>query len=196
MNSSAANVTVIPLPAPWQAADIGYPGLIGSTAISAGVYTVSGAGVMGGTADSLRFVYQPVGLAGAIYSKISAINVGGTNSCVGIMLRESVSPASSYVFVGLATNGVVRFQARTATGGNTISTLMSSTMIYPPNSWMLLARSYDIVYAEVSVDGLSWSLVNYVSAPMSSTVYAGFAVASGVTNRLDSGTFTSLTLQP
>ena len=46
------------IPAPWQTASIGNLGANGSVAVSNGVYSVTSAGNISGTADNFNFLYQ------------------------------------------------------------------------------------------------------------------------------------------
>jgi hypothetical protein len=81
VSSAPANVTVTILPAPWQTVDVGNVAVAGSASISGGLHTVAGAGKLSGTADSSRFLYQPLSGDGSIQACISSAQSRG--SCHG-----------------------------------------------------------------------------------------------------------------
>jgi len=78
----------------WDEADIGTVGAAGSTAVSSGAYTVKAySGRLGGTADSLHFLYQPVT---GDFDLILRANVQTWsdyyNMQYGITVRDSLAP--------------------------------------------------------------------------------------------------------
>lgn len=192
--SPPANITVTGLPAPWQTADIGRVGAVGSATLSNGLYVVKGAGTIGGTADSFRFVYQPLSGDGEIRARLNSVQNIGTAGRVGVIIRESLTSASECAFMGISPDGQIRWQRRGKTGGSTASTT-SSTGI-PPNVWARLVRSGNTISGYKSTDGTTWALVNSRSITMATNIYFGLAVASGSSNTLNTATFSSLTVAP
>jgi hypothetical protein len=183
-----------PLPAPWQTVDIGNVGLTGSALVSGGNYAVTGAGALSGTADSFRFLYQPLSADGEIRGQISAVQNTGANGCVGMLMRETLTSGSRYAFMGLSPSGTFRWQRRASTSGSTSSS--NSGTGTPPKTWARLVRTGNTLYGYKSTDGATWTLVNSNSITMATNIYVGLAVASGSTNTLNCSTFTNLTVVP
>jgi regulation of enolase protein 1 (concanavalin A-like superfamily)/sulfur relay (sulfurtransferase) complex TusBCD TusD component (DsrE family) len=192
--SPPANITVTGLPVPWQTADIGSVNAVGSGTLSNGLYVVKGAGTIGSTADSFRFVYQPLSGDGEIRARLNSVQNTGTAGRVGVMIRESLTSASECAFMGISPDDQIRWQRRSRTGGSTSSTT-SSTGI-PPNVWARLVRSGNTISGYKSTDGTTWTQVNFRSITMATNIYFGLAVASGSSNTLNTATFSSLTVAP
>jgi len=184
----------LPLPAPWQALDIGSVGVAGSASISSGAYTVAGAGTLTGTADAFRFVYQNLSGDGEIRAQVYSVQNTGSSGCVGVMIRESLTSGSSYSLVGLTPGGAFRWQARTGTGGSTVSGQSSAAA--PPNAWVRLVRSGNTLTSYQSSDGVNWTTVNTSTNVMASNIYIGLGVASGSSGTLNTPIFNNVTAVP
>jgi hypothetical protein len=200
LSSAAVSVTVtnpapvVTLPAPWQTADLGNVGVVGSAGVSNGVLTVTGAGLMGGTTDSFRFVYQPLSGDGEIRARVCASQLLN-NDWAGVMIRESMTPGAAYGLVGVVSGNTVRLRARNSTGGNTkTSPAVAGT---PPNVWVRLVRSGNTLTGYKSTDGVNWgSSLGRYNVSMAANIYIGLAVASGSTNGVNTAVFSNLTVVP
>jgi ACR3 family arsenite efflux pump ArsB len=192
--SGPVNITVAELPAPWQTTDIGSVGVAGSASISNGVYTVSGAGTVSGTADNFRFVYQPLIGDGEITVCLNSVQNTGTGGCIGVMLRESLTSGSEYAFMGISPDGTFLWQCRSKTGGSASST--TSTIGTPPSVWTRLVRNGNVLYGYQSADGANWTEVNSYTITMATQIYVGLAVASGSSTTLNTATFTEVAVVP
>ena len=181
------------LPLPWQSVDIGGVARSGTAAASNGVYTVQGAGLVAGTADSFQFVYQPLSADGEMRAQLAAPQTI-TNGVAGVMIRESLTPGSRYVFMGLMGNQGYRWQRRSSSGGSTgASTSGTGT---PPNAWVRVTRAGNTLSGYKSADGTNWTRVNYRSISLATNTYIGFAVSSGSSNTLNRATFKSVNVVP
>jgi hypothetical protein len=185
---------VTSLPVPWQTGDLGNMAVAGNASISGGLYTVTGVGKISGTADSFRFVYQPLSGDGQIQACVSSVQNTGIAGCIGLMIRESLTSSSEYALMGVLPNGKFRWQRRSSTGGTTSST--TSGVSTPPNAWARLVRTNGVFYGYKSANGTTWTLVNSRSIAMATNIYVGLAVASGVSNVLNCSTFTNVTVIP
>ena len=192
--SSPVSVVVTGLPAPWQTADIGSVAVAGSASMSNGLYTVQGAGNISGTADSFRFVYQPLSGDGEIRVRLNSLGNTGTSGRIGVMIRESLTSGSRYAWMGISPDGTFRWQRRDNTGGSTSS--RTSTIGTPPNAWTRLVRTGNALYAYNSTNGTNWTQVSSRSITMATNIYVGLAVASGSSNTLNRATFTNVTVVP
>jgi hypothetical protein len=162
--------------------------------MSNGVYTVKGAGTISGTADSFRFVYQPLSGDGEIKVRLNSVGNTGTSGCIGVIIRESLISSSEYAFMGILPDGTFRWQRRSKTGGTTWST--TSTIGTPPNIWIRLVRTGNALNGYKSSDGINWTQVDSRNITMATNIYIGLAVASGSSNTLNAVTFSNMTVVP
>lgn len=182
------------LPLPWQSADIGTVGLAGSATATNGVYTVSGAGNISGSADNFQFVYQGLSGDGEIACQVTSAGKTGGASCVGVMIRETLTSGSRYALMGVAANGQFRSQRRVTTNGSTAINKAGQTS--PPYSWVRLVRSGNTLSSYKSADGVNWTLVNSSTVTMAANIYVGLAVASGSSTVLNTSVFANVAVVP
>jgi hypothetical protein len=166
---------VTTLPLPWLSGDIGIVAVAGSAGFSNSTFTVNGAGSFNSTADSFRFVYQTLSDDGQISAQINSLDSHGAPATAGVMIRESLTTDSRYVLMG-ASNGKLRRQRRTATGGSTTASSWGNARL--PNLWVRLVRSGGTISSYQSSNGTTWSLVDSFDVGMASNIYLGLAVAS------------------
>jgi hypothetical protein len=196
-NTVLGTITIRPLstlPAPWQTSDIGAVATAGSASASGGLFNVTGAGNLGGTADAFRFVYQPMSGSGEMRARILSMRDTGTNGRAGVMIRESLTPGSKYVFLGISPDGTYQWQRRSTTSGSTGSATSSSSA--GSNPWTRLVRSGSSFYGYKSSDGTNWTRVGSTKFSMSTNVFVGLAVGSGDTRVVNVSTFTNLLAVP
>jgi hypothetical protein len=182
------------LPAPWQATDIGTPGVAGSASISDGLYTVRGSGYLSGLADICHFVYQTLTANGEVRVRLNSVEPGGPNGRVGVMIRESLTSNARYAFMGLSPTGTFSWQHRLSTGGDTVT--VTATTGDPPHAWVRLLRTGDWLHGELSTNGTNWVSVNAANITMATNIYIGLTVASGSSDSLNTATFTNVTVLP
>jgi hypothetical protein len=194
ISSLPVNVTVSGLPAPWQTMDIGSVGLTGSASITGNLYTVQGAGNIGGSGDSFRFLYQPLTGDGEIRAQVTSVQNIGNGGCIGTMIRESLTSGSKYALMGMTPNGGLRWQRRSGASNGTSSSKAGSGS--PPNVWVRVVRTSNTLSGYKSTDGVNWSLVNSGSISMATNIYVGIAVASGSTSSLNTSLFTNVVVVP
>src|SRR5204862_3708259 len=149
---------------------------------------------LNGTADNFRFVYQTLSNDGEIKVRINSVANSGTGARAGVMIRESLTTGSEYAFIGISPDGAFRWQRRSNTGGNSFSAI--STIGAPPDAWVRLARAGGSFYGFKSYDGINWTLIASRRISMTSNIYVGLAVASGLSDTLNTSTFTSVTVVP
>lgn len=198
VSSSSASVTVtnpvtVP-PPPWQGIDIGNAGVSGSATVSAGWYTVTGAGTLGGSSDSFHFLYQPMSGNGELRAQITSVQNTSSSACAGVMIRETLSSGSRYAFVGISPGGTVYSETRTRSGRSASITASGSGAT--PNFWARLVRSGSTITPYISSDGASWTALASRSFSMATNIYFGLAVSSGTTSALNAATFTNIVAIP
>jgi sulfur relay (sulfurtransferase) complex TusBCD TusD component (DsrE family) len=194
VDSAPVTVDVVQLPPPWQIAAVGNPGTSSAQALDSGVFTLTGAGNLSGIADNLSFVYQPLSGDGEIVVQLVDVGTNGPNANIGVMIRESLTPGSKYVFMGVSQKLGYRLQRRTTTGGKTaISTSGTATAT---NTWVRLVRTGNTLTGYKSTTGTTWTKVSAKSQVMATNIYFGLVVTSGATNAVNTSSFTNVIAVP
>jgi len=181
-------------PAPWQTASIGNLGANGSVAVSNGVYSVTSAGNISGTADNFNFLYQALSGDGEIKAKIMSIQSPGTAARTGVMIREALTSNSKNVFMGISSASAYRWQRRISTGGNTSSATSGIGIL--PNIWVRLVRTGNSLTGYKSANGSNWTQVSSRTISMATNIYIGLAMASGSSSNLNFSTFSGVSVVP
>jgi hypothetical protein len=153
---------------------------------------VISAGDIGGAADQFHYVYQPLQGDGEIIAQVAARAGLDGWSQAGVMIRQSLTPTASEVFIGATGgNGWVVHRRDLSTAGST------ETTFGPPGGapgWVRLIREGDRISAFQSADGTSWTLVSATTSPMPWTAYVGLAVSSH-RETYATGLFTDVTVR-
>jgi hypothetical protein len=170
-----------PLPTRWTTQDIGNTELAGSACFSNGIFTLKGSGHgIAQNAGAFRFAFQTLVGDGEFIARISSMDaLDSLNKC-GIMIRETQSATSKYVFIGLTRGNTATFQARSSISEDAVSVDSGGDDIASPY-WVKLVKSGSVYAAFISADGASWKqLGNTVNANFGSEspVYAGLAITS------------------
>jgi YD repeat-containing protein len=186
-------VTTQPLPNPWLDQDVGATGMTGSATYSAGTFSVSGAGQVGGTADKLHFVYQPLLGDGSIVARVASIQNGTGFSQVGVMIRETLNPNASTALV-IFSPSTATFRVRSSTGA---SMATQSTSFGGPATpyWVRIIRTASSFSAYISSNGTAWTQVGTsTTITMGQNAFIGLAVTSGNTTSIASATFDNVSV--
>ena len=193
------------LPVPYTGVNIGtfVPGAVpGSKLYSTGAFSGSLTTCSNGVdiytpPDDLRFAYRSMSGDGEVIGRLVDLNrlarTGADkpgNGKTGLMIRETVTDGSKYIFIG--TDGIYssdpwaadarftyRAQWRTATEGDSNNQDVSTP--FPSNElprWFKLARQLNTFSASLSIDGVTWvqQLTQVITMP--TNVLAGYAVTS------------------
>ncbi len=188
-------ITVVGLPLPWLAADIGTGMLAGSTSFNAGTFTQAGSGIIGGTSSKLRFTYQTLSGDGEIIARITSLQNTGNSSRVGVIIRESLAANSKEIFMGLSGSNAYRWDRRTTTGGTTTSSSSKNGTV--PSTWVRLVRTGTTITAYKSTNGTSWTTVGSTTGTtFAVNCYIGLAVSSGSDTTLNTSQFSNLSVTP
>jgi len=176
-NAAYLEVTSQPLPTSWYNQDIGSVG-IGSATYANNVFTLNGAGAeIGGTADGLHFVYQPLSGDGTIIARVVSYQGSSGSPQAGVMIREALDPGAADAFVSYNPN-TAYLDTRSSEGGNTSTQTSSDNGVSGPAPfWVELVRSGSTFTAYISPDGVNWSQVGSQTITMAQTVYIGLAVS-------------------
>jgi glucose/arabinose dehydrogenase len=183
----AAAATV---PSPWVGADVGAVGLAGSSTYdsASGKFTVKGAGAdTWGTADSFRYVYQPVTGDTQIVARVVSLQQTSPNAKAGVQFRQSLAADAANVQVDIEGDlDWSEFHARGTAGGPTDS---NSVVGPTPGYWLKLTRVGNAFTGYASADKVTWQQVGTATVAMSASVYVGLAVCAHNTSQLNTAVF-------
>jgi len=195
IDSPTVSITVAEsgLPQPWDAGDIGALSASGKVKVQQDRYTVEGAGRVGGTDDSCSFVHQPLTADGEIWVNLANLPSTGDGSSAGIMIRESLSSASRFVYLAKLPDGNLQICSRSSTGGSTTTSLISGGK---PADWIRLVRKGDLFVAGYGKKAGSWSAGSMINVGMAPNIYVGLAVTSGDPGTLSQVTFVAPAVNP
>jgi len=174
-------VTSQPLPSGWLDRDIGQPGTIypqGSATFSNGTLTVNAAGngVLS-AADAIHFVYQPLSGDGSMVARVTGVQ----GSQAGVMIRESLDPGSTSVFVNFSPN-LAYLTYRTTTNAQ-VSGQQAFLVAQAVPYWAKVTRNGNSFNGYISLDGVYWTQAGTTQTiQMASTVYIGLGTARGGSN--------------
>lgn len=192
--TTPASLWVGELPPPWMSKDLQPDALPGASSLSNSVFRISGAGVVNGTRDSARFVYQTLSGDGEISACIVSTLPTGRAGSVGVMMRESLGADSRHVLMGIAASGEWRWQRRDETGGLTWTGNYAVSSL--PRAWVRLVRVGNLFSGYSSVDGVNWTLQNTRTLLMPATIHFGMVVSSGSATTSNTAEFSSVIAQP
>jgi outer membrane protein assembly factor BamB len=164
-------------PSEWNCQSVGTtsPGSIVS-AVGTEWSATGGVGGIGGTADGFDYIYQSV-----ISDTQLSVQVVSTTSDItqaGLMMRQSLDPASPYYAVTFTQENGLAIQYRYALGG--ISTTQVQVETDLPPRYIEIRRIGDWFIAESSSDGVSYAIIpgSQVYLPMPVAALAGVATAT------------------
>ena len=167
-------------PAPWVCTDIGTPSAIGSGRFEDGRLTAVGGGPgFRNTSDHGHFSFQEVEGDFAITANVYALNGYSGGSSAGVTLRATTdggAPFAAVFIEQLASRISVQWASRQTQGARAI--LESGSSISPPNAWIRITRSGDLIAGETSPDGEAWSRIGEVSMAVPNMVLAGVAIST------------------
>jgi len=163
----------------------GFPGSVGRFVEGpAGTFTMTASGadiwaVNGVEADEFHFAYKMLTGAGSIAAKV--VNMDNTNDWAkaGVMIRETLDPASAHAFMTMTPTQGVSFQRRPGTAATSISDNSTTGTEVAPH-WVKIERTISGNFsASHSTNGTSWTpLGTSQNIQMSANVYIGLALTS------------------
>ncbi|HEY8937189.1 MAG TPA: LamG-like jellyroll fold domain-containing protein, partial [Cyclobacteriaceae bacterium] len=186
-------------------ADVGTTGIAGSTTYNNGVWTIQGAGSLpvppNSSVDAFHFSFQKVTDDASIIARVTSIENTGDNVRVGIMMRESLAVDAKYVGLFMPAGGGMLATwrgasawSKTSTSWNTPATKGLQTNPGGIPQWLKLVRRGTRVALLHSNDSINWSGVAEAEIALPSTTYIGLVVASNSTSKLNTSTFSNISI--
>ena len=177
------------LPSGWATQDIGSPKVAGSATYASSKFTVAGAGTdVWYAADQFRFVYRQMNGDGVVVARVDSLQQANVWSKAGVMIRESLGAGAKNAFTLASSAKGLAFQRRTATNGQTVSTIAGGA----PPRWVKVQRAGATFTSSVSTDGATWQVIGTQSITMASTTFVGLAVTSHDANKKVAAVFSSV----
>ncbi|MHC4520076.1 MAG: DUF1349 domain-containing protein, partial [Planctomycetota bacterium] len=158
----------------------------GSMVIGAG-----GADIWGGS-DEFRFVYKELSGDGSIVARVDSLERSDAWAKAGVMIRETLNPASIHAMVVVTPDNGVSFQRRTTTSAASASDDAPGPVA---PYWVKLTRVNRTFTAQHSTDGVNWidlPAAEPVEIPMIGTVYIGLAVTSHNSSAMTTAEFSNV----
>ena len=171
-----------PCPTSWSCGDVGNPAVVGDQSLSAGTWSLQGAGTdINGYSDQFHFVWQAVAADATIAGRVLTQTNTSGSAKAGMMLRQSTDGGSPYYAAFLTPGKGVQINYRGITGLRTTS-LTSFAAVAPV--YLEVARSGNTFTSYTSTDGLTWTAVigSSVNLGITTSVLAGLAVTSATGN--------------
>jgi regulation of enolase protein 1 (concanavalin A-like superfamily) len=175
--------------------DVGAVAATGNFSQSGSTLTVGGSGAdIFGTADEFRYVFQNITGNATITARVVSLQNTQAFAKAGVMIRSSTSAGSINVaaVVTPTPSNLYRFQARTSTGGSTLT--LASGGSGALGVWLRIVRSGNTFTAFSSADGTSFTQLSSTTITMPSAITAGIAVTSHLDGTVATATFDNVSI--
>ena len=182
-----------PCPSSWSCSDIGNPVTVGDQSLSAGIWTLKGAGNdINNNADQFHFVWQSLPADGSISAHIVTQTNTNAAAKAGIMLRQSTSADSAYYAAFVTPSNGIVVQYRPVKG---LKTQVIPGLATTLPTYLMIARSGSTYCTYSSSDGTNWNYVTGTCFGLSlgSSTLVGLAVTSANTGTASAVTFDTVT---
>ncbi|NIO30466.1 MAG: hypothetical protein GTN75_01550, partial [Gemmatimonadetes bacterium] len=163
-----------------------------------GAFSMSGGGVdIWSAADEFRFAFKRLNGDGTILARVESVLNTHAWAKVGVMIRESLDPTSTFAAVYATPGNGVRYQARLTTAVNATSdtpvVTTEQTALQAP-VWVKIERSGSTFNGFYSTDGVNWTSMSWnpQTITMTGTVYIGLAVTSHNANAITAAEFSGV----
>jgi hypothetical protein len=174
--AETSQMTFIGLPAEQQHRDIGAVPIPGSAWYTQGTYTVTGSGAaLSDAQDQFHLVYQAMRGDVDVSARVASLTDVSPGAKAGVMIRESLGPASRYASALITAGHEYAFDRRVEAGWPSDRTDGGSGAA---PGWVRLVRRGTHVEAFRSGDGSTWTLMESTEIAMGEEIYVGLAVTS------------------
>ncbi len=132
------------------------------------------------TTDQLRFVYKRLSGNGSITARVDSLVNTHQWAKAGVMVRESLDPASAYALNLVSPTNGISFQYRPETNASAATVGTQGDLAVP--YWVRITRQGNTFTAEHSADGAVWAPMTEaaftIDIAMDTDVYVGLAACS------------------
>ena len=177
-------------------ADIGTPGAAGSSSVTSGVYTVTGAGAdIGGTADAFHYLWFPITNSAncTLTARILTHDNSNSGARAAVMFRETSAANARHVTAAVTPANSAQLLVRSTAGSN--GTNPTNLTLTSRPAWLRIQRTGNLFTADVSRDGLSWAPIGKPqSLPFPPNLLAGLAVSAQSDGLIATAAFEQLSI--
>lgn len=178
----------------WDNTDVGNVGVAGDACEDNGTFTVNASGAdIWDNADGFHYVYKKLVGDGEIIARVANVEFSENWASSGVMIRESLDPASAFAYANLTDYGRYALLYRESTDGSASTRHSGNTTINTPH-YVRLVREDDRFSAYFSEDGNNWSYWRAASVPMTDTVFIGLVTFSHVNDNAREATFDQVSM--
>ena len=167
----------------------------GSSAYSAGTYTVAGSGSdLWNTADHFQYLYRDLTGDGRLTARVVSELPAGTNAAAkaGVMFRESTAAGSTHAYMNIMQANGSEFGYRNTLDGATAG---NGTGGIVPAYWVRITRIGNQITPQRSPDGVTWTTQGAAqTVTMNTGVKVGLAVTSHDNTKVLTATFDNVAL--
>ncbi|MBX7207144.1 MAG: PQQ-dependent sugar dehydrogenase [Verrucomicrobiaceae bacterium] len=155
-----------------------------------GTYSISASGVgITGTEDSFHFASTAVSGDCDIRARVTSLTGANPWAKAGVMIRESLAPDSRFGLAFVTTENGLAGNYRLTTGG-VRQFAAGPGLNPPPNNWVRVVRTGNVLSGYVSADGTAWTpIFTTTISGFASTAYIGLAVTASDNNDRAFATF-------
>ncbi len=182
-----------------KAEAIGTLGLPGSLFEGSGTYTLLSSGTgLAPTADNLQFSalnHRVPNNKGELTARVDSLENTNPEAFAGLMFRESLSPTSAYVSIGVRPDNAIIFRRRATTGAD-METVVPPVAGTPGSVFLRIRHDGDSHEAAWSKNGDTWTVMGTTSVSFTAARVAGLAIASGLGTSLATANIGAVTSQP
>jgi hypothetical protein len=158
------------------------------------VFTSSASGSdIWGTADSFRFIHQPMTGDGQITARVDALDLTDAWAKAGLMMRATLASNSPHAMMAVTGSSGTGLQHRTVAGGSSVHV---AGPVAPAPYWVRLVRQGNLFTAHASANGSSWTQVGSQSIVMPATLFVGLAHTSHRNGVLGRASFSNVVVSP
>jgi hypothetical protein len=120
-----------------------------------GIQMSGGGADIWGRSDQFRFAYKQLSGDGSVVAKVHSLTATDMWAKAGVMIRDSLDPASTYAFMTPTPDGLRAFQNRTVFGGSAKSAHSNPGAVTLP-LWIKVERKASNFTGYYSLDGQNW----------------------------------------
>lgn len=188
-NTKSATATIQLVPQAWTTQDIGSPSVPGTSTYASNAFNLQGAGDLLGTADAFRFTFNKLTGDGSITARVNQPFTGATSNKSGVMMRNDLTPGSTYADTSLYSSIVGLMHWRATASGATNAQFGAAGV-----PWVRLVRTGNTIASYVSNDATAWIPVGSPQTFPAPGINVGLRASNGYSSVLDTVTFDNIEL--
>jgi outer membrane protein assembly factor BamB/regulation of enolase protein 1 (concanavalin A-like superfamily) len=198
---AVGGLSVTPAPAPpatacpsgWACQDVGNPAIIGDQSLSAGTWTIKGAGGdIWEYDDQFHLVSQALAANGTVSARVTSQTNTDGFAKAGVMMRQGTASDAPYYAAYVTPGGKIEVQYRDTRG---LQAQAAGEINGAVPAYLRVARYGSTFTAYTSTDGATWTAVPSSSTDLpnlSGSLATGMAITSHNTGVLGTATLTNV----